>query len=131
MSVTRFRPHKFSYRVQGIVQRTLNNGVSLLTDNSSAIIDSTTGYVNELGDYVSGKSSFSKEYACNAVPNSGSASIKNSEGLKVEYSFTIYADFRIKDFLYGEVIRLDRCGIIYELTVKDFSRYNGFVKIWV
>ena len=109
MSVVNFRPHTIRYRVQGQSQ----------------------GYVNEIGDYVPAKITFSEPYKCNAVPNGGKATIRNAEGDVIEYSFTIYASSLMKDFEFGELVRIDRCGIIYELTVKGFHRYKGLVKIWV
>jgi hypothetical protein len=68
---------------------------------------------------------------CNAVPNSGEASVKDVEGKKSEYSFTLYCNPDVKDFAFGELIRLNREGIMYELTVKGFQRYTNMVKIWV
>lgn len=131
MSVIDFRPHRFKYRMQGVMQRAVRNECGMLTEGNSIVLESTKGYVDENGDYVSAKSSFSPYYRCNAVPNGGNATVKNAEGRSIEYSFTIYADKSIKDFVYGELIQLDRCGILYELTVKGFHRYRGFAKIWV
>lgn len=89
------------------------------------------GFVNEDGDFVPQKKVFSDNIKCNAVPNTGEAVVKDAEGKKTEYSFTLYCDTSVRDFSFGELIRLDREGIVYELTVKGFHRYAKMVKIWV
>lgn len=89
------------------------------------------GHYNDIGDYVPEKTKTSDVIYCNAVPNNGEAIVKNAEGLMTEFSFTLYCDPSVKDFEFGEMVRLDREGVIYELSVKGFHRYTKMVKIWV
>lgn len=89
------------------------------------------GYYDNNGDFVPGQKSLSSPIYCNAVPNNGEAMVKNAEGVKTEYSFTLYCDASVKDFEFGEMISLNREGIVYELSVKGFHRYTRMVKIWV
>lgn len=131
MSVVEFRPHTIRYRIKGYTTPTINNNGIMLFNNESGIITKTQGHNNSLGDYVPAPHTFSAPYKCNAVPSNGRAEIKNAEGRKVEYSFIVYASNKLKDFRYGELVRIERHGIVYELTVKGFHRYKGFVKIWV
>ena len=107
MAVIGFRTHTFQY------------------------ISEKRGYVNGDGDFVPGSIVYSDNIYCNAVPNSGEAVVIDAEGNKTSYSFTIYAEPTVRDFSFGEMIRLNREGIVYELTVKGFHRYSNMVKIWV
>lgn len=108
MAVIEFRYHSFQYA-----------------------IDTHEEQYDENGDFIPAKISYSEEIKCNAVPNGGEAIVRNAEGRKVEYSYTLYCDTDVKDFSYGEIIRLNRNGSISELSVKGFHRYMNMVKIWV
>ena len=130
MSVVDFRPHTFSYRIVEPTTAPVYSN-SILFSGKGGITTTTKGHVNGNGDYVPAPFTWSEPFKCNAVPNGGSASVKTAEGRCIEYSFTLYASTQVKDFLYGEVLRIERYGIVYELTVKGFQRYKGFVKIWV
>lgn len=109
MSVIDFRPHIFQY-----------------------LISTEQGSINDDGDYIPlSEIIYSEPEECNAVPNTGNAKVLNAEGRQIEYAFTIYAKCNIKNFEFGELIRLVREGITHELTVKGFQRYKHFAKLWV
>lgn len=131
MSVVDFRPHSLRYRIKGEITPVIYNDCEVLLNNDVVMVSKSQGHTNYLGDYIPAPHKFSEPYPCNAVPSKGEAVIKYAEGKKTEYSFTLYCDANVKDFEYGEIIRLDREGIIYELSVKGFQRYSRVVKIWV
>lgn len=106
MSVVDFRPHTFNHQLGCSVQK------------------------NEDGDVVKSEVKYSADIPCNAVPSNGRATIKDAEGVSVEYSFVIYAD-NVPVLNYGSIIRLFRDGVLFILTVKGYYRYKNFTKIWV
>ena len=108
MAVLDFKPNLLSYRIQN------------------------AGYTDSNGDYHEGSYEWSPEIKCDSVPNSGGANVVLGEdGNTVKYSFTIFLPTSVKNFKFGEVVRLMRYGTVYELTVKGFQRYQKQVKLWV
>lgn len=95
-------------------------------------IDVVQGYTDDNGDYHQGKSEWSEYINCDSVPSSGEANaLIDTNGNKVNYSYVVYMSTNVKDFKFGEIVRLERYGIEYEYSVKGFQRYQTQVKLWV
>lgn len=92
----------------------------------------TEGYIDEIGDYHEGGSSWSDNIACDAVPSNGEATERTFEdGVTRSYSFTVYLPASSKVFTVGEKVRLCRLGVSYELEVKGFMPYQLQSKLWL
>ena len=107
MSVLKFKPNSLQYKIV------------------------EPGYTDEKGDFHKGESHWSDDIECDAVPNGKADTNESTDGDTNSYSFVVYLPVSVKDFQFGEIVRLNRYGVIYELQVKGFHRYQKQVKIWV
>lgn len=91
------------------------------------------GYEDSRGDFHEGKTEWVGKIPCDAVPASGKANeIKFDDGSVKSYSYTIYMDSNVREFVLGEKIRITLYGGIQKiLSVKGFQRYQFQTKLWV
>lgn len=108
MAILRLKPHKLEYQV------------------------TQEGYEDSNGDYHEGQSSWEGCIECDAVPSGKSNEIKFEDGSVKYYTYTIYLNNDVREFVLGEKVRITLYGGIKRVfTVKGFHRYQLQAKLWV
>ena len=94
----------------------------------------TDGYEDDNGDYHEGESKWVKLGKCDIVPagKSNEKILPNGNGVIDTYSYTVYLSKDVREFKYGEKIRIS----IFnkepkEFAVKGFHSYQLQAKLWI
>lgn len=105
--------------------------VLALKPHSLRVLLLKSGEEMENGDYIEGDKRWSCPIKCDAVP-AGKANEKVFEdGVTRKYTFTCYLAHDCREFAIGERVRLSRNGLVQELEVKGFIRYQKQAKLWL
>ena len=89
------------------------------------------GSYDENGDYQKDAGVWVSVGKCDAVPAGRNNVIQLPDGTKIAYSFTIYLSSKVREFHYGERLRLKILGReTKELKVVGFARYQHQSKVW-
>ena len=110
MAVITLKPHKLEYEIK-----------------------TQEGYEDSRGDFHEGKTQWKGFIECDAVPSSGKTNeIKFEDGSIHTYSYIVYLNHDVREFLLGEKVRLTLLGGQQRIfTVKGFQRYQLQAKLWV
>lgn len=96
-------------------------------------LEKEEGYVADNGDWYDGAEVWQGDEDCTIVQNNGQANIINlGDGNSVNYSHTIYCNNKIRDFKYGDMVRVTmQNGETRTFKVLGFTRKQLQVKIFV
>lgn len=96
-------------------------------------IKTKDGYEDSLGDFHEGKTEWSGSIKCDAVPSNGKANeIRFEDGSVHSYSYIIYLNSDVREFVIGDRVRLTLYGGVKKVfSVKGFQRYQLQAKLWV
>lgn len=110
MAVLKLKPHMLEYEVK-----------------------TKEGYEDSRGDFHEGKTEWQGRIPCDAVASNGKANeIKFEDGSIKSYSYVVYMDSNVREFVLGERVRITLYeGIQKVFSVKGFQRYQLQSKLWV